>query len=219
LGQPRYFLQTNHTKINRPYEDRAQEDKPQCCRLAKEFDFDYWDGSRKTGYGGYRDDGRWKAIAQNILKEYPECGSFLDIGCGKGFFLGAIQELNPSFRIKGIDRSEYALRMAPENLRDYLFRGEAADLSSISDCEFDLVVSMNTLHNLELPELISSLRHIERVSRKESYICVESYRNEEEKWNLLRWQLTCECFYTPREWEYIFNLSGYTGDYEFIFFE
>jgi protein-L-isoaspartate(D-aspartate) O-methyltransferase len=71
---------------------------------------------------------------------------------------------------------------------------------------------------LELPELIAALKNIEYAKKKDAYICIESYRNEHEKWNLMRWQLTCECFYTPREWVWIFEQAGYTGDYEFIFF-
>ena len=46
---------------------------------------------------------------------------------------------------------------------------------------------------------------MERVS-KDKYICVESYRNEYEKVNLLYWQVTCECFYTPEEWNSGLNI-------------
>ena len=52
-----------------------------------------------------------------------------------------------------------------------------------------------------------------------SYIVNDSYRSEEEKVNLMYWQLTCECFYTPQEWEWLFNQGGYTGDYSFICYE
>jgi protein-L-isoaspartate(D-aspartate) O-methyltransferase len=81
------------------------------------------------------------------------------------------------------------------------------------------VVSINTLHNLQLPELEKALREIERVGRKAKYILMDGYRNEQEKVNLLYWQLTCECFFTPREWEWIFRATGYTGDYGCIYFD
>ena len=84
---------------------------------------------------------------------------------------------------------------------------------------FDLVISLNTLHNLYCYDLISALREIERVSCKHKYICVESYRNEFEKVNLLYWQVTCEAFYTPLEWKWFFKQSGYTGDFSFIYFK
>ena len=83
---------------------------------------------------------------------------------------------------------------------------------------FDLVVSFNTLHNLYNFELDKALKEISRVSKKHSYICVESYRNEKEKMNLLYWQVTCESFFTPKEWEWCFNKNSYKGNYSFIYF-
>ena len=44
-------------------------------------------------------------------------------------------------------------------------------------------------------------------------------RNDREKVNLLYWQLTCECFFRPRKWEFIFAQAGYTGGYGLIYFE
>jgi len=72
------------------------------------------------------------------------------------------------------------------------------------------------LHNYDLD---AALREIERVGRKHKYICVESYRNESEKANLLYWQLTCKSFYSTDDWEWLYRKIGYTGDYGFIFFE
>jgi len=80
-------------------------------------------------------------------------------------------------------------------------------------------MSINTLHNLPCYDLDSALREIERVGKKHKYICVESYRNEVEKANLLYWQVTCEAFNTPAEWEWWFRQTGYTGDHSFIYFE
>jgi len=88
-----------------------------------------------------------------------------------------------------------------------------------ADRHFDLVVSINTLHNLYLPDLFKALREIERVGRRHKFIVMDSYRNEREKVNLLYWQLTCECFFTPAEWEFIFRQTGYTGDWDFVCFE
>jgi protein-L-isoaspartate(D-aspartate) O-methyltransferase len=81
------------------------------------------------------------------------------------------------------------------------------------------VYSLNTLHNLHCYDLDPALREIERVGRKNKYICVESYRNEVEKANLLYWQVTCEAFNTPEEWAWWFRQTGYAGDHSFIYFE
>ena len=64
-----------------------------------------------------------------------------------------------------------------------------------------------------------ALKEIKRVCKGESYICVEGYRNEREKVNLMYWQLTCRAFLTPEEWKYTFNRNNISCDYEFIFFE
>lgn len=220
MGQLVSLLTANHASTKRDYAARAGEDKPNNSMIAKKFDFDYWDGDRNTGYGGYKDDGRWKNIASRFLNHYslPECGSVLDIGCGKGFFLKELKNSRTDLAIRGVDISEYAISNASPEVREFLTVGQAEALPHKAG-SFDLVVSMNTLHNLQLPDLFETLKKIESIQKKYSYICVESYRNEMEKWNLMRWQLTCECFFTPKEWTWIFEKAGYTGDFEFIFFE
>ena len=120
--------------------------------------------------------------------------------------------------VRGIDLSEYAIENAKEEIKPYIKQGFAQKLE-FNDNEFDLVYSLTTLHNLYIFDLKKAIQEIERVSKKNSYIMVESYRNEEEKANLLYWQLTCECFYTVEEWEWLYKEYGYTGDYSFIFFE
>ena len=88
-----------------------------------------------------------------------------------------------------------------------------------ADNTFDFVISITTFHNFYAYDLWAALQEVERVGKKNKYVIVESYRNEEEKVNLLYWQLTCESFYTPKEWEWFFDKCGYTGDYGFIYFE
>jgi len=124
----------------------------------------------------------------------------------------------PGIGVRGIDVSRYALEHAKPEVRPFLDLGEAQNLP-YENGSFDLVVSIGTLHNLHLPDLARAIGEIERVRRGGSYIVVESYRNEREKANLLHWQLTCECFFTPEEWEWLFRRLGYTGDYSFIYFE
>jgi protein-L-isoaspartate(D-aspartate) O-methyltransferase len=84
--------------------------------------------------------------------------------------------------------------------------------------EFDLAFSLNTFHNLNNSKLELALREFSRVS-KAQYLCVESYRNESEKANLIYWQVTCEQFNTLEDWHWWFNHSNYHGDYSFIYFE
>ena len=215
------FLSTIHKSTKRDYVARVTEyPKAEAARRAKQWGYDYWDGDRRTGYGGYKYDGRWRKVADAMAAHYGlKAGDkVLDVGCGKAFLLYDLTQAVPGLEVAGIDVSEYALDHAKEEVRPFLSVASAAKLP-FPDASFDLVISINVLHNLYCYELFDALREIERVGRANKYICVESYRTEEEKANLLYWQLTCESFCTPAEWEWWFAHAGYTGDHSFIFFE
>ena len=144
--------------------------------------------------------------------------TILDVGCGKGFLLYEFKKLLPECEVKGLDVSSYAIKNAKDEIKKNLILGSANNLPFEKDY-FDLVISLNTLHNLYCFDLKKALSEIERVGKSNKYICIESYRNEFEKMNLLYWQVTCECFFTPEEWKWWFNLAGYKGDHSFIYFE
>lgn len=215
------FLSSIHKATRRDYLARVNEfPKAEAARLAKQWAFDYWDGDRKTGYGGYRYDGRWRSVAQALADHYQlKSGQrVLDIGCGKGFLLHDLTQVVPGLQVVGVDVSDYALENAKEEIKPFL-RKMSADALDFPDHSFDLVYSITTLHNLPCYELDPALREMQRVSRGQAYLCVESYRNEEEKANLLYWQLTCEMFCSPKEWDWWFRHTGYQGDHSFIYFE
>ena len=215
------FLSPLHTATKRDYLGRVTEfPKAEAARKAKQFGYDYWDGDRKFGYGGYRYDGRWRPVAEAMATHYglQPGDRVLDVGCGKGFLLYELTQAVPGLDVHGIDVSSYAIEHAKEEVRPALQVGDAAELP-FPDHSFELVVSITTLHNLYSFELDKALREFERVRRKHGYIVVESYRNEEEKANLLYWQLTCEMFCTPEEWGWWFAHCGYAGDHSFIYFE
>ena len=215
------LLEAIHKSTRRDYMSRVLAgNKAEFATVAKRFDVEYWDGSRNTGYGGYHYDGRWRGLAELLAKRYylRPGDRVLDIGCGKGFLLYELMQVVPGIEVSGIDISAYALANSKPEIRDHLREANAVSLP-FPDDSFDLVVSINTLHNLYLYELYRSLQEIERVANKHKYILMDSYRSEQEKVNLLYWQLTCECFFTPAEWEFIFKEARYTGDYGFIYFE
>ena len=215
------LISSQHIKTSRNYLERVTlHDKEQCAIEAKKFGKNYWDGDRKFGFGGYYYDGRWKPVAQKIIDHYnlKTGDKVLDVGCGKAFLLYELSQLIPGLEVTGIDVSAYALENAKQEIKPFLKHGEAQKLP-YDDNSFDLVLSINTLHNLYIYDLEKAVMEISRVSKNNAYIVVESYRNENEKVNLLYWQLTCECFYTPEEWEWLFSKFGYLKDHSFIFFE
>lgn len=216
----RQFVTPLHQATARKYIERMCDDKVACMIKAKEYGPDYWDGDRRFGYGGYRYlPGRWKPVAQAMIDTYDlRAGSrILDVGCGKGFLLYEMQLIEPGLEIFGTDISEYALAHLHPELKGDFRRHHAKDPLPWDNKYFDLVITLNTLHNLRIFELKTAVSEIERVG-KQGYILVESYRNEQELFNLQCWALTCESFFDTEEWLWLYREFGYSGDYEFIFF-
>ena len=142
----------------------------------------------------------------------------LDVGCGMAHLLYELTKIVPGLIVNGIDISQYALEHAKDEIRDRLKYGKAQDLP-FENNEFDLVISIAALHNLKVYDLKKAVQEIERVSKHNSYIMVESFRNDREEVNMLYWQLTCASYYSVDEWEWLYGEWGYTGDHSFIFFE
>jgi SAM-dependent methyltransferase len=209
-----------HKKTQRDYISRMVDEKVHCMIKAKEYEFDYWDGDRRYGYGGYKYDGRWKVVAEQLIETYglSEDAKILDVGCGKAYLLYELQQLLPDAQVVGFDISLHGIGDAPEAIRDHLMRYRAQDSYPWGDGYFDLVISLGCLHNLRLFELKNAVAEIERVG-KSKYIMLESYRNENEQFNLQCWALTAESFFDTAEWIWLYDHFGYTGDYEFIYFE
>jgi len=215
------FTTKLHKASKRNYVQRVVEhDKAECAEVAIQYGKDYWDGDRKYGYGGYKYDGRWRVVAQEMADHYKlKPGSrILDVGCGKGFLLYEFTQVVPGAQVAGVDISAYGIENAKEEVRPFLKIANATKLP-FEDKSFDFVYSITTFHNLYNYELHSALKEVERVGRGAKHITIESYRNEREKANLLYWQLTCRSFYKPQEWEWAFQQAGYTGDFGAIYFE
>ena len=219
MGKLQNIITTLHQSTPRKYIEKMQNEKVYCMQKANKFDVDFWDGERRFGYGGYHYDGRWSKVAQSLIDAYglTSESSVLDVGCGKGFLLYELTQLLPGITVKGFDVSQYALDNAKEEVKDAFFLHNAKDKYPFADNEFSLVISLNTLHNLKIYELKDALQECQRVAQ-DGYIVVEGYRDEQELFNLQCWALTCESFFRPQEWVWLFDEWGYSGDYEFIYF-
>ena len=217
----RHLITPLHTRTKRDYRQRVLDhDKAECAEKALLYDYDYWDGERQYGYGGYKYDGRWAPVEQALIDTYKlHNGSrVLDVGCGKAFLLHELKLKLPGLEIVGLDISQYALENARPEVKPYLQTGNATELP-FPDQHFDLVYSIMTLHNLPIFDLQKALGEINRVTKKDAFIVVESFRNEREKVNLLYWQLTCRAFFSREEWLWLGQHFGYAGDWEFMYFE
>ena len=220
MGRLLNIVNPLHRRTGRDYLGRMSDDKVHCSGVARRFDRDYWDGDRRYGYGGYKYDGTWSSVARALIEAYslPDDARILDVGCGRGFLLYEFTRLLPRCTVRGFDVSEYGIATAKEEVRDRLFVHRAQDTFPFADREFDIVISLNTIHNLLPQEAVAALREMERVGRHK-YLVVESFKDAEELFNLQCWALTCESFFRPETWAWVYGLAGYTGDYEYIYFE
>jgi SAM-dependent methyltransferase len=208
-------LLVNYPKSKRNVHERGASKTEEDRAIARHFGKEFFDGERKTGYGGFSYHSRfWQPVVPTFQNQYglKAGSSLLDVGCAKGFMLYDFCSLIPGIHVKGIDVSEYAIAYAKEEVKSQVQVGDARALP-FPDKSFDLVVSINTIHNLEGDELCQALREIERVSRGSSFITVDAYRTEEEKELMFAWNLTAKTILHVEEWKALFKKVGYTGDY------
>jgi ubiquinone/menaquinone biosynthesis C-methylase UbiE len=204
-----------YPRSNRPIEERGLAVTEEHRQVARRFDKDYFDGDRLHGYGGYHYHPRfWQPTVKRIRDYYSlaEDASILDVGCAKGFMLYDFKELMPDLTIEGIDVSEYALENAKETVKPFLRQGDAVELPYES-ASFDLVIAINTVHNLPLEACKRAIGEIQRVSRGHAFITVDAWRSEEERRRLMAWNLTAATYMHVDCWEKQFAEIGYTGDY------
>lgn len=204
-----------YPRSKRPIDERASLITEEHRRGACEFGRDFFDGDRLFGYGGYRYDPRfWQATVRRFRDYYQlaEDASVLDVGCGKGFMLHDFKELMPRLTVAGLDISSYAIDHAIDTVRPFLRVGNAKELP-YGDGSFDLVISINTVHNLRLAECEQALREIQRVSRRLAFVTVDAWRTQEERQRLMKWNLTALTHMHVDEWKELFTRVGYAGDY------
>jgi len=204
-----------YPKSKRPIAERGELITDEHRKIARQFGESYFDGERLYGYGGYSYHPRfWQKTVRRFRDYYglAETGAVLDVGCAKGFMVHDFKELMPSSTVAGIDISQYAIDNAIEAVKPFLKVGDARHLP-FPDNSFDLVISITTIHNLSLEDCKQALREIQRVSRKNAFVTVDAWRTEEERIQLMKWNLTALTYMHVDDWVKLFAEVGYTGDY------
>ncbi len=204
-----------YPRSKRPIEERGTLITDEHRKVARQFGKEFFDGERLYGYGGYSYHPRfWQATVKRFRDYYQlaENADVLDIGCAKGFMLHDFKELMPDLTVAGVDISQYAIEHAAETVRPFLRVGNARELP-YGDNSFDLVISINTTHNLPLEACKQALREVQRVSRAHAFITVDAWRNEAERERMLKWNLTALTYMHVDDWKTLFAEVGYTGDY------
>ena len=205
----------NYPKVKRDLSVRLESKSQESRAIGRKFGFDYFDGDRNHGYGGFNYLQRfWQPVIPTIIENYQinNSSAVLDVGCAKGFFLYDLKQKLPGISINGVDISEYAIENAKPEIKDFLQVANATKLP-FKDDSFDFVMSINTVHNLNREDCAISLQEIERVSRGDSFITVDAYRNDEEKARMEAWNLTALNMMAVDEWKEFFLEIGYTGDF------
>lgn len=208
-------LMDRYPRSPRPIAERAKLITEEHRATARRFDKEFFDGDRLYGYGGYGYHPRfWQDTVKRFRDHYRLApnASILDVGCGKGFMLHDFKELMPDATVRGVDVSEYAISQAMPSVRPLVQVGNARALP-FPDQSFDLVISINTVHNLPKDECRQSLREIQRVTKRDAFVVIDAWRTEEERQRMLQWNLTALTYMHAEDWKAFFADAGYTGDY------
>ncbi len=208
-------LLKNYPKTKRNTSARAETKTEKDRKIARKFDKEFFDGDRRYGYGGFQYNKKfWEPVVPTFVEYWNlnSNSSVLDVGCGKGFMLHDLKKKIPNLKISGIDISKYAIENSKEEVKNYLKVGDAKKLP-FEDNSFDIVISINTIHNLGKDECAKALREISRVAKINSFITVDAYRNNEEKKKMFEWNLTAKTILSVDQWKSFFKENNYSGDY------
>jgi len=213
-------LLRRYPKAKRNIQKRTGAQSAENIRIARDYGREYFDGSRDTGYGGYRYDGRWVAIAEDMVAHWrlKPGDRVLDVGCAKGFLVKDLMKVCPGLEVFGLDISDYALMHCEPEVVGRLHLGNCKRML-FPDASFAAVIAINVVHNLERAECIAAVREIERLAPGRGYIQVDSYRTPEERDIFLSWVLTAKTHYDPAGWRALLAEAGYSGDYYWTIIE
>ena len=102
-----YNLLDEYPKLEKPRFVSSDQRTIHHRLIASEKDF--FDGDRNYGYGGFKYDGRWKKIAEKVIKRYNlKDGSKFYKLIVRWDFLHDLKSINPNINVYGLETSRYA---------------------------------------------------------------------------------------------------------------
>jgi ubiquinone/menaquinone biosynthesis C-methylase UbiE len=208
-------LLKNYPKAKRDLTKRLENKTEEVRSVARKFDKEFFDGERKFGYGGFSYNSKyWSEVVKDFIDYYnlDDGSKILDVGCAKGFMLYDLFKLNSNLDLHGVDISKYAIENSVTEINHKLQVANATNLP-YEDNFFDLVIAINTIHNLDKAECATALKEISRVSKNNAFLTVDAYRNNEEKQRMYAWNLTAKTIMSVEEWIKFFDQNNYDGDY------
>ncbi len=186
--------------------------------ISTQRDQNFFDGDRNFGYGGFKYDGRWKKIAEKIIKRYNlnKDSKILQINCEKGFFIYDFVSLIPEINIYGLETSKYAydnsmnaeIKKKIQHVNDYR-------KLNFDDNFFDFILCIGAVYTLNLADIITFLKEIVRIGKKDSFINLASYESENDYWLMRDWSLLGTTILKKKDWKKILEYTKYKGDYSF----
>lgn len=208
-------LLIKYPKAKRDLTQRLESKTEEVRSVARKFDKEFFDGERKFGYGGFSYNSKyWSEVVKDFSNYYnlSDDSKILDVGCAKGFMLYDFYKLNSNFDLYGIDISKYAIENSVPEIKKKL---QVANVMKLpyEDNFFDLVIAINTIHNLDKNECKIALKEISRVSKKNAFITVDAFSNEDEKKRMYAWNLTAKTIMSIEDWKRFFSDAKYNGDY------
>jgi cyclopropane fatty-acyl-phospholipid synthase-like methyltransferase len=207
-------------RTKRNIQKRHEAQTPEHIAVSRQYGREYFDGPREVGYGGYRYDGRWIPIAEDIVRHFglKPGDRVLDVGCAKGFLVKDLLKVCPGLEAFGLDISEFALMHCEPEVVGRLHLG-SADKLPFPNKSFSAVISINTIHNFERADAIRAVREVERLAPGHGFIQVDSYRTPEQRELFMSWVLTAKFHDYPGGWLNVFREAGYTGDWYWTILE
>ena len=97
-------------------------------------------------------------IVWALQRYFPQAQNFLEIGCGTGFVLAAIEQAFPKISLYGSEIFSQGLNFAQERLsRTQLFQMDAPQISC--ENEFDAIAAFDVLEHIKEDDVVLAQMH------------------------------------------------------------